>query len=106
MNKKGQISFVFLLVFFLLMIVSFSFIEPLKETLDSSAVRGSEGLNCPGTPTFNSTAFNQQTVFEQLNYRGTCFVTGISMVWLVGAVLIYGAIWVFDNWARINRGRR
>jgi hypothetical protein len=101
MNKKGQvIGFALLTAAFVFIIVAFVTIEPLKENLNST--RATDSLNCPGTDTFNQTQFDADTgnFFETLNKRGTCFVTGISMVWFIGAFLIAVVIWVVRNWRR------
>jgi hypothetical protein len=100
MNNRGQLTFAFVIVLFLLVIVVFAIVDPFKGTLDS--VRGGSSLNCPGTPDFNQTSYEAQTSLGKLTYRPTCFVTGISMVWLVGAVLIYGVIWVYNQWRKMR----
>lgn len=99
-NKKAgyQIGMVLLLVFFVLVLVLFSLIEPFKEFLH--AARGGDQLNCPGTPDFNQTAYNAQTSNQQLVYRPSCFVTGVGMIWFVGAVLAAGLAWVVRNWSK------
>lgn len=98
MNKSGQLWLGFALVFFLLVLTAFSTIEPLKETLDN--VRGNTGLNCPNTPTFNQTSYDLNSSTEKLTYRPTCFVTGISLVWFIGFILIAGVIWVYNHWRK------
>ena len=99
MNNKGQvIGFALITVAFIFVIASFIVIEPMKESLN--ATRSTSSLNCPGTDNFNQTAFDSQTTFEKLNKRGTCFVTGISMVWFVGAFLIAVVTWVVRNWRK------
>lgn len=103
MNKKAQKSLfgmALLLVFFVIAIVLFATIDPLKEQLDNN--RGASTLNCPNTPDFNQADYANDTQFEKLVRRPTCFVTGISMVWFVGAVLIMSAVWVFRNWGKLK----
>lgn len=99
MNKKavfGAKGFALLTVFMMLAITLNVLIDPFKEQLDNN--RGAETLNCPNTPDFNETAYNQQDTSEQLIKRPTCFVTGISLVWFYGAVVIASTIWLFRNW--------
>ena len=100
MNKKAQTfavkGFALTMAFFILVIGAFATIDPLKESLNN--VRGSTSLNCPGTPTFNSTAYNLQTDNEKLQKRPVCFVTGLSMVWFIGAFLIALVVWLWRNW--------
>lgn len=101
-NKKAQsglVGFALLTVFFLLMITAFVTIEPFKEALDNS--RGNSDLNCPGTPTFNQSAYNTQTDFEQLVRRPTCFTTGLYMVFFICIFLIAAVSWVYRNWRRV-----
>ncbi len=95
MNNRGQIMFVFVIVAIILMMVAFAFIEPFKESLDNN--RGGSTLNCPGTLTFNQTAYDDDTVKEKLTRRPTCLVTGISMVWFIGAFLFALVMWVARN---------
>lgn len=97
MNRKGQLGLAFLLVLFMLILVAFATIDPLKGTFDS--VRGySAGLNCPGTPDFNQTAYSNMGHVESLTKKPTCFATGLGIVWFIGAILVYGVIWVYNNW--------
>ncbi len=100
MNTKGnfQVGFVLLLIFFILAITAFAMIEPLKESLDIN--RGSVDLNCPGTPDHNATAYVEDSSFNRLVRRPTCFVTGLSMVWFVFAILFAGSAWVVQNWSK------
>lgn len=100
MNKKGQTYMVkgfallaMLMIFFLAL---FGLINPFKVTLDNA--RGGDTLNCPGTPDFNQTSYDAQNPTQKIVYRPTCFVTGISMVWFVGAFLIAGFVWLARNW--------
>ena len=85
----------YFVVFLLLGVTVLALVEPLKTNLDAN--RGGSTLNCPGTPDFNSTSYGQQTTFTKLVYRPTCFVTGVSMVWFVGAVLLGGITWVYTK---------
>ena len=104
MNKNGklEVGMVFVLVFFILLIVAFSTIEPLKESLDNN--RGNSttmnGLNCPGTPTFDQDNYDDDSTLEKLTRRPTCFVTGMSMVWFIGVVIFAGLTWVVRNWRK------
>lgn len=101
MNKRGKTfvvkGFALVTVFMLLVLALFALIQPFKENLDNS--RGSTSLNCPGTPGFNQTAYNNQSTYQKLNVRGTCFVTGISFVWFIGAFLVAAVVWLFRNWS-------
>ena len=99
MNKKGQqfaIGLAILVAALVFILALFATIDPLKETLDN--IRGDPALNCPGTPDFNQSDFDDDTDFQQLGRRSTCFVTGITMVWLVASFTIALFIWVFKNW--------
>ena len=99
MENKGQSSALGLgigMVFLVVVLALFATIEPLKESLDD--VRGTSSLNCPGTTDFNQTAFEEDNTLNRLTRRPTCFVTGISMVWYVTAVLFAGLAWVVKNW--------
>lgn len=100
--KKGQSSFLvgiaLLLVFFLILVTLSALINPFKETLDNN--RGTSSLNCPNTPNFNQTDYSDDSQFEKLVKRPTCFVTGISMVYYIGAIIIASVVWVYRNWVR------
>lgn len=96
MNQTGQVRlFALLTVFMLLFLGLMATIEPFKETLDEA--RGNSFLNCPGTPNFNQSDFDDDDKFERLNKRPTCFVTGISMVWFIGAFLLASVMWLVRN---------
>lgn len=89
MNNKGQailLKGVLILIALLLLIVSFTFIEPLKEALDNA--RSGTSLNCKGTSTFNQTSYDAQSTLEKLTYRPTCAVTGFALVYLLLSVII------------------
>lgn len=104
MNKKAQktiIGFGLLIVVFALIITAFATVEPLKETLTSA--RNSIALNCIGTDGFNQTAFNEDTTFERLVRRPTCFVTGLSLVYFIGTVLIASIAWLANSWRKTTR---
>lgn len=100
MNNKGQIRFAIgmaiLTAAFVFIIALFVTIDPLKESLDN--IRGTSSLNCPGTPGFNQSDFDDDTNFQQLGKRSTCFVTGLTMVWLMVSFLVALFVWVFKNW--------
>jgi uncharacterized membrane-anchored protein len=104
MNTKGQkgiYGFALLMVLFVLVIVSFTTIEPMKENLDDS--RGTSSLNCKGTIGFNQTAYDldNDNKIAKLTKRPTCFVTGLSMVWFIGAFIIGAFGWLIKNWRKI-----
>ena len=104
MNKRGgfQVGIVLVLVLFLMLLITFSTIEPMKENLDANrgATGSNTGLNCPGTVTHDATDYANDTNFEKLVRRPTCFITGISMVWFVSVVIfVYGA-WALTNWRK------
>ncbi len=104
MNNKGQgavIGFALLTVFLLLMLGLLATIDPFKEVLDEA--RGNAFLNCPGTPNFNQSDFDDDDKFDKLNKRPVCFVTGISMVWFIGAFFMAALTWLFRNWARVKK---
>ncbi len=99
-NKKGQTRFfvrvfAFSTEFLLLFLALMATIEPFKEVLDEA--RGNIHLNCPGTPGFNQTFYDNQTSFDKINKRPTCFVTGMIMVIFIGSFLIASVFWVFKN---------
>lgn len=97
MNSRGQIGMAFLLVFLLMVITAFAFIEPLKESLNNN--RGGSTLNCPGTSDFNQTAYDAQNTFEKLTYRTTCAATGFSLVYFEGMILVVGIAWLYRHWS-------
>lgn len=105
MNNQGQLGFAFFVVAAIFILALFALISPFNEQLDNN--RGgtglNTGLNCPGTPTHDATDYQNDTDFEKLVRRPTCFVTGISMVWFVGAFLISTAVWVVGNWRKTRK---
>ena len=104
MNNKGQagvIGFALLVVFFLFMLGLLATIDPFKEVFDDA--RGNAFLNCPGTPNFNQSDFDDDDKFDKLNKRTTCFVTGIGMVWFIGAFFLAAVTWLFRNWTRARK---
>lgn len=96
--KKGQAAIPFVLIFMIMALLAFAFIEPIKESLDAN--RGSDTLNCPGMSTFNQTDYDQQNTFERLVYRPTCLATGLSLVYFEGMVLVVGLAWLYRNFIR------
>lgn len=101
MGNQGQaLGFSLLMVGFVIALVLFSTIEPFKETLDIT--RNQTALNCPGTPGFDQTDFNNDTDFEHLVRTPTCFVTGVSMVWFIGAVLLATISWLVLNFRKVK----
>ena len=101
MNNKGQVGlrgFVLVTVFIVFFLGLMATIEPFKEVLDDA--RGDSALNCPGTPNFNQSDFDDDDKFDKLNKRTTCFVTGMSMVWFVGVFLIALVMWLARNWTQ------
>lgn len=104
MNKRGVfgVGMALLIVAFVIILALFATIDPLTENLDSSrdGTGLNTGLNCPGTPNHNAADYSNDTDFEKLVRRPTCFVTGISMVWFVFAVLLATTVWVVSNWRR------
>ena len=104
MNKKGQkmlIGFSLSMVVLILILVTFGLIPVFKESLDES--RGNIHLNCPGTPNFNQTAYDEDNDFNQLVRRPTCFITGISMIWFIGAFLLALFVWLVSNFRGVKR---
>ena len=104
MNKKAQqalVGFAFVMVAFVLFLTAFGLIDVFKEVLDDA--RGDSNLNCPGTPDFNQTSYDADGDFNQTVRRPTCFVTGISMVWLLGSFLIATISWVALNFRKSRR---
>ena len=104
MNTKGQmVGFALLTAVFVLILVAFVTIEPLKENLDDA--RDTSALNCRGTTNFNQTAFDNDegNTIAKLTRRPTCFVTGLTMVWFIGAYLIFLVMWLANNWKKKRR---
>ncbi len=104
-NKKGQKSGVFgfaLLVVLLIFILTlFALISPFKEFLDTA--RDNDELNCPGTTGFDRADYDNDNTLEKLTRRPTCFVTGMSMVYFIGAFLIAAIAWTVNNWRRLSK---
>jgi len=104
MNKKAQkgvLGFALLAILFVLAIAAFATIEPFKETLDNA--RNSTSLNCPGTAGFNQTDYDDDSTFERLVKRPTCFITGLGLVYFIFAFLIAAVTWMTSNWRRIKQ---
>lgn len=104
MNKKGQkavLGFALLAVMFIYIIGVVATIEPLKESLDS--VRGNAALNCPSTPNFNQSDYDDDSESQRLTRRPVCFVTGLSMVYFVGTFIIAAFVWMISNWRRVSK---
>lgn len=101
MNIKGGFTsgMMFTIVAAILVLSVFALISPFKENMDTA--RGlSSTLNCPGTPDFDQTDFNNDTTSQKLIRRPTCFVTGMSLIWFVGAYLISVTVWLFGKWVK------
>ena len=104
MNKQGRggaIGFGLLTVFLLLTLALVATIDPLKEGLEDA--RGNAFLNCPGTTNFNQSDYDDDDKFDKLNKRPTCFVTGIGMVWFIGAFFLASIMWLVRNWTGVKR---
>ncbi len=104
MNSRGQqavIGFALLIALLVFILALFAIINPLKEGLDDA--RDTTSLNCPGTTTFNQTAYDEDDKFDRLTRRPTCFVTGMTMVYFVGAFLIASFVWMFKNWRKLSK---
>ena len=106
MNKKGQqalVGFSLVMVVFIFFLVAFGLIGIFKESLDE--IRGTESINCPGTPGFNQTQFDEDETFDfnQTVRRPTCFVTGVSMVWFISAFLLASVSWLAINFRKARR---
>lgn len=99
LGLSGTFGFALLMVLFVVALATFATIEPLKETLDN--VRDSDALNCPDVAGFDATDYNNDTDFEKLVRRPTCFVTGMGMVWFIGSVLLAAVTWVVASWRKI-----
>ena len=98
MNKKGSLLVWIVLLFMLFLVLAIT-IEPLKEALNNNRNYAS-GLNCPGTSDFNSAAYNNQTGFEKLSLRSTCFATGLGLVYFIGTIGISIMIWVYTKYKK------
>ncbi len=106
MNSRGQvIGFILLIAAFLFILTAFALIPIFKDTLDDA--RDTTSLNCRGTPSFNETAFQEDTdnssALGRLARRPTCFITGIGMVWFMLAFLFAVATWLIRNWVKKRR---
>ncbi len=105
MNKQagtGLIGIALMIAAFMFMIVAFATIEPFKQALDDA--RDTTSLNCRGTTNFNQTAYDEDedSVVAKLTRRPTCFITGMSLVYFIGAFLIATIAWVVRNWRKIG----
>jgi len=104
MNKRAQKGFVvgmsLLIVLFLFIITTFALIEPFKERFD--AARNQSSLNCPGTPGFDQTDYDNDTARQKLRRRPVCFITGITPVYFILAFLVAAVAWVVRQWRRIK----
>ena len=103
MNKKAQKSvfgFALVLLVFLFLITAFVTITPMKEFLDSA--RNSTSLNCPGTQSFNQTDWDDDSKIEKLTRRPTCFATGFTLVYFIGAFIIATFVWLTVNWRKLK----
>ncbi len=106
MNKKSQqslVGFSLVIVVFVFFLVAFGLIDVFKESLDET--RGTSSLNCPGTPGFNQTQFDddETSEFNKLVRRPTCFITGISMTWFISAFLLASLSWLAVNFRKARR---
>ena len=99
--QKGVFGFALLAVLFVFVLALFSTIDPFKEFLDTA--RDNDSLNCPGTTGFDQTDYDDDNTLEKLTRRPTCFVTGISMVYFIGAFLIAAITWTIKNWRKLAR---
>ena len=99
MDKRGQAfvvkGFAFAIFAFFMILATFSLIDVHKENLDST--RGTSSLNCPGTPGFDSTDYGNDTDFEKLVRRPTCFVTGMSFFYWNFSIIIALGVWLFSR---------
>ena len=87
MNKKSQMGrFMLIIVALVLVLVAFSFIEPLKDVLND--VTGINGFNCtnPSNPT--------------LSYKVPCWFLQGGVVIVIGFILYYIYMWVVNNWKK------
>lgn len=100
LGKSGVFGFALLIVVFVFIITSFVTIEPMKEALN--ATRSTSSLNCPRTSGFNQTAYDEDSKFNRLVRRPTCFVTGLSLVYFIGAFLIAVLVWLVTNWRKVS----
>lgn len=103
-NKRGQkavFGFALVALVFIFYFGAAALIEPLKESLNSA--RDNDSLNCPGTSTFNQTDYDDDNSLEKLTKRPTCFVTGITMVYFIGAFLLSVLVWLVANWRRVTK---
>ena len=102
MDKRGQTfvvkGFAFTIFAFLMLLAAFALIEPFKENLDNS--RGTNSLNCPGTPGFNSANYTDDTDFEKLVRRPTCFITGIGFFYFYFSIIIAVGVWTFTMFGK------
>jgi hypothetical protein len=106
MNNKGRselIGLSLMMAVFVFALVLFATIDPFKQFLDDA--RDTTSLNCKGTSTFNQTAFDNDNdnVINRLTRRPTCFVTGLYMVYFIGAFLIASLTWMVSNWRKLAR---
>lgn len=102
MDKRGQMfvnkGFAFGIFAFFMMLTAFALIDPYKENLDIS--RGDPNLNCPGTPAFNQVDYDNDTEFERLVRRPTCFVTGIGFFYFYFSLIVSIVVWTFTSFGK------
>ena len=103
MNNKGinsVMGFSLVLLVFLFLVTMLATWEPLKETFNTA--RGTSSLNCRDTVNFNQTAYDLDTGNEikTLTRRPTCFITGLGLVWYVGAFTLAVFAWLARNWRK------
>lgn len=99
--QSGVIGFALIVVFLFLMLGLLATIEPFKEVFDEA--RGNSNFNCPGTPDFNQSDYDDDDKFDKLNKRPACFITGIGMIWFIGAFFLAAVTWLFRNWTKTRR---
>ena len=100
-QKSGVFGFALIAVLIIFILAAFALIAPFKEFLDTA--RDNTSLNCPGTTGFDQADYDDDNTLEKLTRRPTCFVTGISMVYFIGAFLIAAVVWVVDNWRKLSK---
>ena len=99
-QKSGVFGFALLVVALIFILALFALIDPFKEFLDTA--RDNDSLNCPGTTGFNQTDYDDDNTLQKLTRRPTCFVTGMTMVYFIGAFLIGTIAWVIKNWRKLS----
>lgn len=85
---KGLIKLILLPVLFVTLIILASLITPMKDLTDGPR----KAMNCPGTTTFNQTAWTAQTSSQHTIYSTGCYALHWDVIAFIGLLTVV-AIW-------------